>query len=183
MILTHLEINAMGTNVGSEEVSVTKRTSFGQISLALIRPKTSDAFFQLVFLLGNKRWRRRRSVHASSLSVVVPPFDRRQRPADIELDIMVSCYDYLKSTKCLHYDSVFMDVSNKLRIYGLSIRVINASWVQSDIDEWESLRIPALDGDNVYVTHIFRRESIPSIFQSSATVLHDIKRQRRRFSF
>ena len=107
-------------------------------------------------------------------------FDRRQTPADIELDIMCSCSDYLKSTKCLHYDSVFMDVSNKLRIYGLGIRGINASCVQYDIDVRDSLRIPALDGDNIYVWQIFRQESISSIFQSSATVLHDIKRQRRR---
>ena len=169
----------MGNNFGSTDVTVVKQTSYAQIVLALIRPIKSNRRFQLVFLFGDKRWRKRRCMQASALSVAFPSFDRRNSEANSDFDIMCSCVDYIQCKKCVHYDAVFMDVGNKMRIFGLGFRGISATCFMHNIDKWESLQFPVLDGDDVYAWQIFKRKSTSSIFQSSATVLHRVRRHRR----
>lgn len=44
IILTELEIVAMGKNSSVIDVGVSKRTPYGQMSLALFRPKNSKSF-------------------------------------------------------------------------------------------------------------------------------------------
>ena len=87
----------------------------------------------------------------SALYLVVPLFGRRNLVADSDFDIMCSCVDYTQGKKCVHYDAVLMDVSNKMRIFGLGARGISATCLLHDIDKCESLRFPVLDGDNIYV--------------------------------
>ena len=62
-----------------------------------------------------------------------------------------------------------------MRINELRARGIPAILFRLDQNQWNTLQVLIIKGENLILWKIFRRESISSTFQSSATVYHGIK--------
>lgn len=87
------------------------------------------------------------------------------RLSDCEhFDIMCSCSNYAQHYECLHYETVLGNVNNRIKIIAFRKRGITEKLLLWALNQWDALQIPAVEGEDVILGQLFRKDSIYPIF-------------------
>jgi len=179
-LISRLEETALGiVQSGKDAAEAMEQRKYRGVAL-LIRPFASGGKFQLCFIFGDAKWRRRRSMHVNLARLTFLGEASLHSACSNIVDFSCSCMEYRASNTCLHKEATFNNVSNKMRILTLASRNIRASLLENSTDDWECLRIPALPRDDVSLWQVYRRRHLSSTFSTSATVLLDMRKSRLR---
>ena len=149
------------------------------VSCFLITPYHSQTQYQVGFLFGEKYlgWKDIAELALLRYKVNVrTPLDYGKGTG---LEAKCSCMAYRESSACNHYNAMFEDDNNPMRIFSFLGRVPLCSLSNWQEDVWEYLRVPRENyNDDVRVVHTYRRKEISSLFPTSTSVVLD-KRQSR----
>jgi len=193
-LLTKLEMS-MGS-IGNSEKDVAYAMGSGKIQVAifLIRAKEEGARFQLNFLLGDKKWRHRRSSTPSLVRITMRGTSRWWvHSAQEEHQQACSCHEFEQSSSCGHIDAVLGDHGNRLRITSMASRRIgvcserninSADGIHENgaSDDWNVEAVKVDGGEDVQIWNVFDRSNLSSLFRTSAIVFYDLKPSRGRQS-
>ena len=170
-LITLLESSPRAFDDEARDIAVAKRMGKVQGSLSLVRCDFLHDFFQLCFAFGFKKWRRRRSMYAVLVRITI-------RSSDVDdISVTCSCHKFRLSECCEHFEAVYRNEENKMRIRSLAARSTSSSRSICDENKWDALQIPCVDGDDVEVWHVFLRKALSSQFRTSSIVLLDMRKQ------
>ena len=170
-LITQLEGSVATTSDESDMVQTSQyRELRGAISFIL--PYVLCDIFQICVLFGSKRWRKRRSIHASLVRVIM---NRGPICSEVKSKITVSCSCsmYRTDKQCVHVDAVINHEPNRMRIMTFATRRLPELSSMAAENEWNDFKIPIQDGDDVDVWHFFLRRSLSSVSRTSSAVLFD----------
>lgn len=176
-LMTRLERIGLGVLQSTGDVALSMRHTHFRASVLLIRPLTKGLRFQLCFVVGSKKWRRRRSMDANLVRITFADSDTVRTQSGNAVDISCNCIEYTTTGNCEHCKATYGSEENWMRIMALSVQDIHPAETGGS-DSWEGVRYPGFPKDTVELWHVFNRGKVSSMFQTSATVLLDIRAAR-----
>lgn len=171
LLLTLLETKMSDSSCMNMDIPVSVKRRTRQGGMCLIRPDALSDVCPLFIVLAMKKWRRRRSMHASLLKITIRHSIDEVNTSD--LDISCSCDSFLSISYCEHVHSVGSKTSNRLRIQSFAHRMIDVSNYIQPASEWSFLRLPTCENDDTDVWIIFLRRMLSSRFRTTSVVLFD----------
>jgi len=177
-LISRMEANAFRIAEGLSDVAVVMQEGKLRAAALLIRPFVAGGKFQVCFIFGDNKWRRRRGMH---IDLVRMTFRERQSylsESGSLLEFTCTCYEYRKHDNCQHKDATFCNIENKLRVLTLANRDLSPVVNGDSQNGWNTLRIPQLPRDDVQLWQVYKRRCLSSEFRTSATVLLDMRKSR-----
>ena len=142
------------------------------VSCFLIRPYNSQTQYQIGFLFGEKHLRWKTVAELALLRYTVNARTPLDYGNGTGIEAKCSCMAYRESSACNHYNAMFEDDNNPMRIFSFLGRVPLCSLSNWQEDVWEYLRVPRENyNDDVRVVHTYRRKEISSLFPTSTSVV------------
>jgi len=180
LLLSAIEQCALGDEQPNEDVAATVRRKDLSAAMIFIRPESSGDKLQLAMAFGNRRWKKRGSIHAACVCVTMPWQCDEGPWRDIDaVDISCTCADFIKSRGCNHRSALLDDGAVRMRLASIMSRKVHPLYRVGGHNDWEVMKYPWEDGDDATLYHVYQRASLSSVFRTSVCVLVDDRRNRR----
>ena len=121
-ILNQLESDCLGTLQTDLDSVVSSRTGLLQHAAGLVR-SNSTGLFQIVLIIGNKRWREGYSIAVLSVDLYLSEEDRRSNPEDYSC--VCSCVCFKRELKCLRVTTILSTRKVKEKLWTFVHRTVS----------------------------------------------------------
>ena len=123
------------TTSDEEDISVNGMIRDSSDILSLLRSEMGSTKYQFCFIFGNKNWTKRRSSHAI-LTIMTVTNQASSGMNSNKYDVTCFCHDYRLSKKCVHFDGLMNDESNRIRFVSIAERCNTKTNKMRMEDEW-----------------------------------------------
>ena len=118
-ILNGLESDCLGTLQTGLDSVASSRTGLLQHAAGLVRSNLTGFSFQIVLIIGNKRWKEGYSIGIVSVALSLSEEDQKRYPEDYSC--VCSCVCFKRELKCPHLTTMLSTHKVKEKLWTLSI--------------------------------------------------------------
>jgi len=117
-LISRLETAIASELTRASEVSLSMRSKDRRGSILLIRPPKRDGVQQVCVMIGENKWRRRRSMYLSCVRITLDRGAAIEPPYDY---ISCTCSQFRIQERCLHIECITHDEANRMQLSSIFV--------------------------------------------------------------